>query len=181
MRNLFLILMLVTGFGVNAQGPIRNTAHLVTSSWPISDNFESYPEGSLDGAGDWMVIEGGLNVVDVSGNNIINGTSGSVRNAAYYDVAISDDQSSEIEIEVAATVAGGVIVRASASAATYYYWYATTSTSYLRRRVAGSDTDLDVNGSGVSSDDVMRLEVKGDTLSCYINERSFRTYETLGS
>lgn len=135
----------------------------------FSDDFEQWSSPSaLGGNGYWVNIEGALEVLNISDNRV-NPNSTGARSACYYNIAIDGDQYSQVVMDQAGSVAAGCIVRASTGAATYYYWYGTTTVSYLRRRVAGSDTDLDVTGTGFSTTDVIKLEAEGDTLFCYIN------------
>lgn len=167
MRNLFFIFLFI-GFGLNAQGPIANTAHLVSANI-YSDDFEAYSTGDINGQGEWEVIDGGISVAEESSNNVFKGSTSGF-NAAYYNETFDADQYSEIvAIEVTSYSSPGPIVRAS-TGGTYYCWLHELSTySRLVRVVNGSVTTLAESTTGWTDQDTLRLEVDADTLFCYKN------------
>ena len=175
MRNLFLILMLVMGLVVNAQlVPIRNTAHLATTTTSYTDDFESLSTGDLDGQGGWTVIDGALVIAEVSSENVVKGNA-SFYNAAIYDGTYTADQYAWDTIYLTEYASAGPLVLGSAgSGGSYYaYFYNNSGVSSLIRVVNGSASYIDATGSSHSDGDVIRIEAEvgasATLITCYIN------------
>lgn len=151
----------------------------------VTDDFESYATGGLSGRGNWLNCRGNFNVADVSGNNVVAPNYNLNDACIMRTETFSSDQYAEIEL-IGEPIKSGVAVRCQDpgnSTAEYYTFFAYSSTRrVLARVVNGTFTTLiDKPGAteaGIGS--VIKLEVKGDTLKCYINGSLDTSLNTTG-
>lgn len=115
----------------------------------------------------WTINNGGFTI---NASNAASGNS-SVNNMAHWNAdAFSDDQYSEVVIaSILSTRYPGAAVRVDASANTGYFCFENTTTLYLRKIIAGSETQLSSIAVTGANGDTIRLEVSGTSLSCYQN------------
>lgn len=137
----------------------------------ISDDFESYNTGALDGQGNWVALDAYdyVSVVDSSGDNRV--TGGGTYGARRTEI-IPNDQYAQLTIDYAGPSGIGVGVRCSGQGATWYgfYYFAGSDDGYvgyldggILQNIAGTGAARAYNG------DVLRLEIEGNTLRCYRN------------
>ena len=143
-----------------------------TIGFIVLDDFELYTAAqTINGQGDWANVLNTLNVVDVSGDNIVRGVTASSEACVRRDVAPANaDYFAEVTLD---TLAGanfiGPAVRVSSSASDYYVLYTDGADIYLGRVVSGSFTTLDSGAQGaITDDDVLRLEVWGTGSTVYL-------------
>ena len=137
----------------------------------ITDNFESYSEGNLNGQGNWIQITQTMAVVDISGNKVVSGGSDEYESCAGYDETIDDDQYAEVTIirVVVSDYLGPAVRCQGATSGTYYGYYADGGERYLFTMITGDWTQIATADTGVSTDDVLKIEAEGTTIRCYLN------------
>ena len=140
----------------------------------ITDNFNSYSIGSLEGQGNWIsaLPNPQLMVVDYSGNNRIQCLASVSKDCIFYkDISMNPDQSSQIEFFGTGTTDyddTGVAVRVTPGNG-YFYW------AGVQER--GLDVFIDnalirltaATNIGLTTGDIMKISVVGTTITCYLN------------
>ena len=163
-----------TGIGSNA-GIIHGHGALLGSiySGEIRDNFDSYSAGDIEGA-NWANLKTyKVRIVDVGGDKRFYATpGGSGKALAINNNTFRIDHSSQIVVDgvSGASTYIGVLVRGYIDSSECGYIYIGSSTiRYLIRIINGSETELGSAGAGVTAGDILRLDIQGSVLSCYIN------------
>jgi len=140
----------------------------------ISDDFESYNTGELNGQGSW--VQGGfdsdyLTIVDVSGDNRVNCPDSTIDAVSYRPDIINPSQFAQVTIDAEAGGQIGVVVRSSGVGATadYFVYTSTSAQREVARVVNGAWTGMDSAVAGVDPGDTLRLEINGNILKCYYN------------
>jgi hypothetical protein len=158
--------------GATVSGTLTPKAYLSgTIFQTITDNFNSYTTGDLDDQGLWRKVESPqINILDDSGNKVIYpGTGGDAGYA--YDKQVNPNQWAQII--VGSSVANdyvGIALRCGANDSEEFY-KAIFNSGYgtMERNYAGGYAALDTYSDGVVTDDVIRFEIWGNQLKCYLN------------
>ena len=151
------------------EGICAGCGPFLLSGTQVSDNFNraNGPLGS-----NWTV-EGPGSVAIVSNNAVVTATSGTYTTAAYTGASFSDDQFASVKIIVAGFVADGVGVRLSSSTNNGYgcdFEHGGGATIEIDKIVSGLPTALVSQTSPIPNPgDILRLEVSGTSLACYLN------------
>ena len=143
------------------------TLQLNDVSPPYSDNFTGYNNGTLAGQGNWIAVR---NVFQVQ-NGIVAANAAGLDCLLAYNLAVSNDQYSKIKINSIGSSYIGVGVRLSGNGATSngYYYTATSSFRGVSKRVNNAGTAIASIGVGVNIGDELKIEVKGNVITCYLN------------
>ena len=162
------------GVGSNA-GVLHGHGALLGTiySGEIRDNFDSYSAGDIEGA-NWANLKTyKVRIVDVGGDKRFYATpGGSGKALAINNNTFRIDHSSQIVVDgvSGASTYIGVLVRGYIDSSECGYIYIGSSTiRYLIRIINGSETELGSAGAGVTAGDILRLDIQGSVLSCYIN------------
>lgn len=159
---------------VSLNGQILRYSNYVAPEEPggdgTTDDFEAYSTGALGGNGDWVAAMNNFTIVDDGGNNIVRPTQYLASNQVIINTAISDDQFAEAKYIDVNTNSVGVVVR-SVSDGTDCYRYIASSTARSVQCVTTAHGVLTIGtvATGVSENDVIRLEISGTTITCYLN------------
>lgn len=179
MKDLFLVFLLSLSFSLFSQGgrsgPAFSAAvimHLSQSSALYEDDFESYASGTnLHATASWSQEINTLKINDNSGDNRVNPATSSVENIAFYDETFDGNHYSQMVVDAIAQYAWiGVAVRCQNGGGDAYIYSSDGTDCRLSRVIDGVRTDLDDTGTPFSVTDIIRLEVNGYELSCYIND-----------
>lgn len=167
MKRLIYILLFIP-FLCNAQAG-RFPFYSAGSSGSYSDNFDSYTsEDHLGDQANWVDCYGILEIYDHDGSLGVCMDS-SWYSGAYYNGTVDNNQFSQITfVEKTAWTCVTVGIRMSLTG-NFYTWFCEDGESYLVRVVSGAQTILASNGDDWTEDDVIRLEIDGDDISCYRN------------
>ena len=175
----------------SSYNPVANwTNKAVTNNMPESgcasatytQNFTGFGEdNALGGQGNWIDVVSGLYTYNWSGNVIVN-AKGTGHHASLYNAEFCNDQYSQI-VDVLPGYSLGVGVRLSGSGATAsgYMYYMANGDGILARIDAGEEVILSSSSHAIAENDVIRLEIVGTTLSCYINGSLDTTVGTGGN
>lgn len=180
-RILILLMISVSTYGqmvINASppGPYGVEKALET------DDFDSYSTATnLHAADDWSQCLNIIRVNDNSGDKRLNMATTSSEVCAYWSTTTFDgDHYAELTIDaVASGHFIGPAVRCQSGSSSYYTWYTSSTGSYLGRVNSGSWTTL-ASGNPASAGEVMRLEVEGYELRCYIDDALETSIDTDG-
>jgi hypothetical protein len=139
----------------------------------VTDNFDAYSAAALGGQGDWVACLNTINVIDSSGNKVINAGTDNSESCAYINKAFSPNHRAKITIpSVVDWSYIGVAVRISGSGATvsYYLYYRTSSGVCFGVVVNGTwDEIVPEFAKAFSANDTMELRINGSVIECYYN------------
>ena len=141
----------------------------------VTDNFESYTDGNINGQGDWL---NGVNEIDIStstGNKCFNASGTDKRCFAYKNLPdFSANQECKVTINTLTTpgkyVYAGVAVRCS-SLNMYGYRMGAIERIFGAFVNGTWGTLASVEGDGNKAGDVVGIRVIGTTITCLINGR----------
>ena len=167
--------------GAAVSGTLKGKVHLYGSTGIIrADNFEGYSVGDLPSQGNWLSASPDAyppTIVDVTGNKQVAIQTHISEGCAYLSGAFNEKQFAQATV---LTLDGinqiGVAVRCSGNGVhndcNYFAYY--TSTDYRNVGYVKAGEGLTefgvITGSNISaSGDVLRIEVEGDVLRCYLN------------
>ena len=148
---------------------------LGASATVYTDDFEAYSAGYLSAAANWedVLTADSAAVIDVSGDKVVTGITSAANALTRYTGGTFDgDQYAEITVDVASWGSYvGVAVRCQGTGGTADGYYFTNRDYRLEKIVDGSITNLYTGtGSIGSNDDVLRIEISGSTITCYVND-----------
>ena len=111
----------------------------------------------------WTVNNGAFTVF-ATGDDVASSAAGD--NLAHWNAdAFNNNQYGQIVISAAASNDVGAAARCAASAFTGYVFSAGNGASYFSKYVAGVWTALAADGAGYATNDVIRIEVNGTTIT----------------
>ena len=171
-KRLIYLLLLLPAFLQGQTIPVMLFPYTSASESVVySDDFEGYNTGQdLDNDGEWNMITGSIDLYDNSGDNVVTPDNADDRSYYYYNATLDADQYAELTVDaLTSSRYMGPSVRGSTTVMTCYYFYVSNNASYLRRIVSGGSNTTLATGGAYAADDVVRLEVEGDVLSCFKN------------
>ena len=135
---------------------------------PATDNFNGTTGDALTTySSNWTINDGGF---DIQSSAVAPDAAGGDHCAHWNADTFDDDQYSEITRVAVGTTWFGVTVRASTSAAdTFYIYRASSSAKELNRVLVGARITLASDATGVSVNDVQRIEAEGTTITPMLN------------
>ena len=139
-----------------------------------TDNFTTYNEATLDGQGN---REDGTHegyhvyVVNNSGNNVVNGETGSWDGVARRTDITHPNQFSQLTITTIGAAQLGVVVRSDSSLTTqdYYAYYVTNGARALQQVLNRTVSSRGSVATGASNGDIIRIEAIDMSVYCYYN------------
>jgi hypothetical protein len=128
-----------------------------------SDDFNSYLNGTaLAGQGDWVQ---GTGVMTCNGSAIYPNSTGDI--FIYHNQTSGINQFSQINTTGVSSRGMGVGVRMSTDGQNGYFYINENGNTICYKIVSGVETQLGIN-SGSGNEFTTRIEVSGNTISCYI-------------
>jgi len=172
MKKLLILLTFIFAFGI-VQSQIgrypysKGIAEAGGSSWPVTDDFNSYEAASsLAGQGNWAQEENAMRCTGTAISSYVSGDESCI----FYNVAINANQYASIDCSGTNSDQIGIAVRIGGGAEGDYYAYVSKQNfRYLYRVDNGSPTTL---GSVYDNTPTisMKLSASGSTISCYIDK-----------
>jgi len=135
------------------------------------DDFETRADNTiLAGQGLWVQEINSMKTNDNAGDMRVNPINSGVENITYYNETFDGDHYSQIVVDEITQFAWvGAAVRCQNGSGDAYIYSSDGTDCRLSRVINGTRTDLDATGTAFSVTDVVRLEVVGYNLYCYIN------------
>jgi hypothetical protein len=163
-----------TGTGSNA-GILPGKGKLFASTGHIgsaSDDFQAYAVGNLENANWFNLRSVKVRVADFSGDRRVIGTGASGIQLAVHTGAFGNDHSSQLTVDtvISGSPTMGVGVRYHIETLECGYAYIIFSTDRVLARYDNrTETQIATAGSGASAGDVIKIEIQGSTIRCYLN------------
>lgn len=153
---------------LTAKGALKGAVSLI-----IFENFQEYNVGALAGQHDWVDARATLQIGDYSGDKRIYSDHIEGENA-YKNIPFNADQFAEVKCDSIGNGYIGVAVRETGTGATWDGYVLTynvnITTGRLYKITDGGWAQLgNTSTYSVQIGDIIRLEVRGNVLSCYIN------------
>lgn len=138
----------------------------------LTDDFQAYTEGPLNGQGNWVnncPSSNGIAVKDTGGDKRFCANV-AAEVCARRTETVGNDQFAEFTVDSNINVSGAA-VRCSYTSSVYYYfgYYGDSGQKAVFYSVGGSFSTIQYVGGGWTNGDVVRLEIIGTTLKCYRN------------
>lgn len=139
---------------------------------PATENFNGSGDGTqlTSHSSDWTLNDGDF---DIQSNAVAVDDPGHDEAGAHWNAdSFNDDQYAEGDItNTASGVYVGVAVRCNTGGSANYYGYYSDSgdASYLHKNINGSWTQLGSTGNTFSTNDTVRIEAEGTTITPNIN------------
>ena len=176
-RTLFILILALFAFQVEGQiiraHPFATAQVSAGGGAVYTDDFEAYSDGNLDGQGSWILGVANIRTYDSGVAMFASPNSATTTNcAAIYDGVFTNNHYAEATIGFMNTTNWmGAGVRMSSSAASFdgYGLYTDGTNTMLVRVVDNSRTTLANVVVGFTTNDMIRLEISGNVLSCYKN------------
>ena len=169
MRNKLLILLLFPCMMYGQRYRVISSQNTISVSVvKYTDDFNLYSNNTLlSGQGNWAEE---MNEIRAYGGTHVSPATTGLKVAIYYNASFNGDHYAQVDaLEVEAGAGLGPAVRCQGGTESCYFWWSSTTESYLARLDAGS-YDVFAVGTAWTDGDEVRLEIIGQTLSCYRND-----------